>query len=76
MKTSRITLVGYFIGILFMGISTWRYYFLYPDIDKLFAYLLIGICTLGIFFNYNKGLKRSHQINHIDDVMQEVIVGT
>lgn len=73
MKTSKISLVGYLIGIIFMGISTWRYYFLYPDIDKLFAYLLIGIAIFGIFFNYNKGLRRDKQISHIDDLMQEVI---
>lgn len=73
MKISKITLIGYIIGLAFLVVSTWRYYILYPDIDKLLAYLLISICVFGIFFNYSKGMERDNKISHIDDVMQEVI---
>jgi len=75
MNISRISIVGYLVGLAMIIISIRQYYFLYPDVDKLLAYVLLGIVTFGIFFNYNRGLQRDKKIGHIDDVMEEVIKG-
>jgi len=73
MKTSKISLVGYLCAWILFVMVTRQYYFLYVDIDKLFMGLVVVVCLIGVFFNYNNGLQRDKRISHIDDVMEEII---
>ena len=73
MNISKISIVGYLVGLAMIIISIRQYYFLYPDIDKLFAYVLLGLVAIGVVFNHSSGRQRDKKINHIDDVMEEII---
>ena len=73
MTTPKISLIGYLIGLVVIAVTVYRYYFLYPDIDKLIGYTLLGISVIGIFFNYNRGLNVNRRLDYIDDLMEEYI---
>lgn len=55
MKTSKFSIAGYLAGAVMIFMAAKQYYFLYPDIDKLFFYAMGGLVAIGMSFNYNKG---------------------
>ena len=57
MKTSKFSLIGYLVGAVMIIMAVRQYYFLYPDIDKLFSYVLLGVVAIGMAFNYSRGLQ-------------------
>ena len=67
------SLMGYAIGITVIVIAIQRYAIGYPDLDRLLLYVLVGINTIGIFYNFNRGSGTEKRVEHIDDVMQEII---
>lgn len=61
MNTSKFSLVGYLAGAVMIFMAVRQYYFLFPDIDKLFFYVMGGIVAIGMSFNYNRGLQEIKQ---------------
>lgn len=86
MAISNLSKAGYVIGLLVIAVAFIRYYIQYPDTDRLLLYILVGINTIGVFFNYNRQLQSDRReeekfegvkkkINNIDITMGDIVNG-
>jgi uncharacterized membrane protein YesL len=74
-KISNITIIGYIFGSLFSLLSAIRYYVLYPDLDKVVVYVLIGFMICIISFLYNKTIESNNEINAISEYLADKLMG-
>ena len=49
-----LTFVGYVVGVIFTVTSYVQYAVLYPDTDRLIAYLSLGILILAVSWLFNR----------------------
>jgi len=67
MRTNKFSLAGILAGIVWSIGSFIRYYVLYPDVDKVIAYVLLGGVVCGLAWLYDKYLKIISELNEIQD---------
>ena len=71
MRLSNWSLLGYGGGIIFLFTSVVRYWWMYPDIDKVLAYSLIGVLILAVSWLYNKNLALGNKLTAIEDYLSD-----
>ena len=58
-------------GLSWSAVSFIRYYLLYPDLDRMIVYTLIGIMIAGFGWVYNQILKQGNEITAIEDYLDD-----
>jgi hypothetical protein len=66
---SHWSMIGYLGGMIFAVGSFVRYYVLYPDFDKVIAYVTLGIVVCCLAFLYNRQLKQSNELTAMGDYL-------
>jgi hypothetical protein len=72
-QISKISLVGYLAGAIFIIISSVRYYILYPDLDRFLAYLTIGVLIISVAWLYSKQKSQGNTLDMLEDYIQNQI---
>ena len=75
MKTNKISLAGYVLGFIIIGIAIYKYAIFVEDMGRLFQWLLLGILTIGVFFNYSRRRTHEKRFDYNDTLMEEYVEG-
>ena len=70
-RISNFSIWGIFCGAAFSLLSAFRYFVLYPDMDKAVAYVTIGSVISALSWLYNKQLEHSNTILAIEDYLSD-----
>ena len=72
MKQTNLSLTGIVFGI-FLAVGSWfRYFVLYPDLDKALFFGLIGLIIIAIFWNYAGRIVLIEKIDKIEQTLTSV----
>ena len=68
----KITILGCITGFVFTLYSAFRYWTLYPDLDKLIAYVTIGLLILFVSWLYNLNRNLSEQVEKNEIILTSI----
>ena len=72
MKQTNLSLAGITFGI-FLTLGTWfRYFILYPDLDKSLFFGLIGLIIIIISWNYAGRIQLDKDIKKLEQTLTSV----
>ena len=72
MKQTNLSLFGIIFGI-FLTLGTWfRYFILYPDLDKSLFFGLIGLIIIIISWNYAGRIQLDKDIKKLEQTLTSV----
>lgn len=72
MKHTNLSLAGATVG-LFLTIGSWfRYFVLYPDLDKGLFFGLIGLIIIGVSWNYAGRIILRDRIEKLENTVTSV----
>lgn len=71
MKISNWSILGYVLGISFSFFSAIRYFLLFPDTDRAFVYIGIGIIVCGLAFLYNRTVEQGNSIKAMEAYLSD-----
>ena len=72
MKQTNLSLSGIIFGI-FLTFGTWfRYFVLYPDVDKAFFFGIFGLMIIAVFWNYTGRIQLDKDIKKLEQTLISV----
>jgi len=72
MKQTNLSLAGIIFGI-FLTFGTWfRYFVLYPDMDKAFFFGIFGLMIIAVFWNYAGRIQLDKDIKKLEQTLTSV----
>jgi len=72
MKQTNLSFSGIIFG-LFLTIGSWfRYFILFPDLDKALFFGLIGLIIIAVSWNYAGRIELDNKINKIEQTLISV----
>jgi len=72
MEQTNLSLTG-IIGGLFLTIGIWfRYFILYPDLDKALFFGLIGLIIVAVSWNYAGRVQLDKDIKKLEETLTSV----
>ncbi|MHA2019068.1 MAG: hypothetical protein ACTSXY_12440 [Promethearchaeota archaeon] len=68
---NRLSLLGYFLGVTFSFLSAWRYFVMFPDMDRAVVYVIIGLLICAWSYEHSARWNLANTISYIEDQLQE-----
>ena len=72
MKHTNLSLAGVIGGLFLAAAAGLRYFILYPDIDKGFFFVLIGLIIIAVSWNYAGRIQLDKDIKKLEQTLTSV----
>ena len=72
---SNWSIAAIVIGAVFAIGSFWRYYVMYPDIDRMVAYTTLGVVIVFLGWTYNKIVQQGNTLEALEEFIADKTSG-
>jgi hypothetical protein len=70
-KISNWSIAGFVVGAVWAIGTFWRYFVMYPDMDRAITYPIIGILICGLAFLYNRTVEQGNSIKAMEAYLSD-----